>query len=461
MKIAFFSSEVFPFAKTGGLADVAGALPLALEEFGLEVKVFMPLYKNIKPEVLKEEFGISKIGKDIEVIFIRNDAFFKRDYLYNSPQGDYPDNLERFSFFCKESLEIIRRINFRPDILHCNDWQTALIPLYLETLYNKEECLKNAKTLLTIHNLAYQGYFELDKFNLLGLPQAYKAILEIYSKLNFLKAGIIKADRVNTVSPTYAKEIQTKEYGCGLEDILKENSSKLSGILNAIDYKVWDPSKDNFIYFKYGANNLEKKVENKLSFQREMNLKLDKDTFLLGMVSRLAEQKGIDILYEVLPRLLPNYQVVILGIGDEEYHKRLSSLAKDFPQSFSLHLKFDEALAHKIYASCDCFLMPSRFEPCGLSQMISFKYATVPIVHATGGLKDTVVDYSQDKDKGRGFVFYEYSSKALEKTIREAFVLFSQNKEEWNFLQKKITGLDFSWPRTAQNYLKLYESMEK
>jgi len=459
MKAVIFSSEVFPFAKTGGLADVTGALPLGLEEVGLEVKVFMPLYKNIKPQAINEEFGVSKIGKNIEVIFIRNDDYYLRDYLYNTPSGDYPDNLERFSFFCRKSLEVLKKIEFQPQILHCNDWQTALIPLYLEVLKNNEPFFRNSKTLLTIHNLAYQGIFPLDKFKLLNLPQDYQEVLEIYSQLNFLKAGIVKADWVNTVSPTYSQEIQAKEYGCGLENILRENNFKLSGILNAIDYNVWEPSKDNYIYFKYDPGSLRKKIENKLSFQKDFSLKVDKEVFLLGMVSRLAEQKGIDILSEALPELLSNYQVVILGTGEERYHQQLSSLAENFPQSFSLHLKFDESLAHKIYASVDAFLMPSRFEPCGLSQMISFKYATIPIVRAIGGLKDTVIDYSQDKEKGCGFVFYEYDSSSLIEAIDRAFKLFSQDRKSWQNIQKRISSLDFSWSKTAKDYLNLYNSL--
>ena len=455
MKVAFCSSEVFPFAKTGGLADVSGALPLALAKEGVEVKIFMPLYKGIEPESLNQEFGQSKF-KNLEIIFIRNDAFFMRQALYTTLKGDYPDNLERFSFFSSKIPEILKKIGFCPDIIHCNDWQTSPLAIYLKTKFKNDSFFKKTKTCLTIHNLAYQGIFEKEKFPFLGIEQSYNSssYLEFYGKINLLKGGIIFADMVNTVSPTYSLEIQTKEFGCGLEVVLREKKKRLIGILNAIDYNVWDPKNDNFIYKQYSRVSLKDKSLNKASVQQELGLSQKQDTLLLGMVSRLAEQKGIDILSRALNRILKKCQVAILGLGEVKYHKILEAKEKKFKKSFKLFLKFDEVLAHKIYASCDCFLMPSRFEPCGLSQMISYKYATVPIVKHTGGLVDTVLDYKED---GGGFVFTDYSDKALIRTVERARYTF-KDKNKWFTLLEKITGFNFSWEKTAQEYIKMYEN---
>ena len=460
MKAAFFSSEVFPFAKTGGLADVAGALPLALGKLGVEVKVFMPLYKGITPQSCNNNFGASSLAENVEVIFIKNDPYYLRDHLYNTPQGDYPDNLERFSFFCRKSLEALKELDFKPDIIHCNDWQSALLPSYLKERKASDGFFKNARSLLTIHNLAFQGHFAFDKFKDLGLSAEVKEDLAIYGKLNFLKGGIITADRVNTVSPSYAQEVQTKEFGCGLDHVLRTYSHKMSGILNAIDYAVWDPAKDTSLPFPYSADSLNKKQGNKVAFQKELGLRTDPKAFLLGMVSRLTDQKGVDILSQVLPKILKRHQVVILGTGDPQYHVILQGLAEKYPQNLSLHIAFDETLAHKIYACSDVFLLPSRFEPCGLSQMISFKYATLPLVHATGGLKDTVVDYFRDKKNGCGFSFSVYSGRALLDTVAKAHSLFVKTRD-WEVLQRRVAGLNFSWERAAREYLKLYEQMQQ
>jgi starch synthase len=455
MKVCFFSSEVFPFAKTGGLADVSGALPPALAKEGVEVKMFMPLYKNIRPQKLDDQFASTKLGTNIEIIFVKHDDYFNRDYLYGTPQGDYPDNLKRFSFFCKKSLEFIKRINFIPDIFHANDWQASLVNIYLKTLYRDQKIFKDIKSVLTIHNLAYQGLFHRNEFPTLGIDQSYFSIdgFEYYGKINLLKGGIVFSDIVNTVSPTYAQQIKTQEYGCGLDGVLRQKGESLCGILNAIDYNVWDPKKDKFIYKPYNANNFEDKYVNKKNFQKELGLEQNKNTLLLGMVSRLAEQKGIDILSNALNKILKKNQVIILGLGDLKYHKILQQKAKKFKNRFSLNLKFDETLAHRIYASCDAFLMPSRFEPCGLSQMISYKYATVPIVHQTGGLIDTVRDYEQS---GGGFAFSKYSGRELLNTIERTSSVYAKRKE-WSALLKKITKFNFSWTKTAKEYIGVYE----
>jgi len=457
MKIAFCSSEVFPYAKTGGLGDVSAALPQELVKAGSGVKIFMPLYKGIKPQTMHEGFGVSSCGR-IEVYFIKNDEYFLRDSYYVTEDGcDYPDSLERFSFFSKQVLEVLKKINFCPDIIHCNDWQASLVNVYLKTLYKGDSFFKSTKCVLTIHNLAYQGLFPKEKFPLLGISQEFfhKDYFEFYDKVNLLKGGIIFSDMVTTVSPTYAEQIQTPEHGCGLEGILREKGLNLRGILNAIDYTIWDPQIDEFIYKMYSPDTLKAKAVNKVNLQRELGLKEDKDTLFMGMVSRLAEQKGVDILSEALDSILEKHQLVILGVGEPKYHQLLKEKENKFKGSFSLALKFDEALAHKIYAGVDVFLLPSRFEPCGLSQMISYKYATLPLVHHTGGLADTVVDVSFG---GGGFVFNNYRSSDLVSAIERAQELFKK-KKVWHDTLKKVTQYNFSWAKAAAKYMEIYKEL--
>ncbi len=459
MKVLFCSSEVFPFAKTGGLADVSGSLPLSLEKLGLEIKISMPWYKGIKPQKNFEDFGISKIGKSIEVIFIKNDEYFNRDGLYGTETGDYPDNLERFKFYCEKTLEIIKKINFKPHIIHCNDWQTGLIPVFLKFKLNSDEFYKDIKTAFTIHNLAYQGLFEKEKFPLLGLDQSLFSIdgLEFYGKINILKGALLFSDVLITVSPTYSKEIQTPEFGCGLEGVLRKRKDNLFGILNGLDYKIWDPKKDKLIFNTYDNKNLRAKTLNKIKLQSELGLKKDKDLILLGFVGRLTEQKGIDLICKALPQILnkKKFEVIILGKGDESYHKKLEELSKTLDKKyFSLNIKFDETLAHKIYAGCDFFLMPSRFEPCGLGQLISFKYGTIPIVHSTGGLKDTVTDVFSEK-KGRGIVFYKMELDCFMEALEKSEILF-KNKGLLKEVRNRIMKLSFSWLDSAKSYLEIY-----
>ncbi|MCF7908448.1 MAG: glycogen synthase [Candidatus Omnitrophica bacterium] len=456
MKIAFCSSEVFPFAKTGGLADVVAALPAALVESGCEVKVFLPLYKNIKPEQMGDGFGISRKGK-LEFFFIKNDEFYLRSGIYGTPSGDYPDNLERFTFFSNQVLKVLKEIDFQPDIINCNDWQTSWVNIALKLKHGDDPFYAKTKTVLTIHNVAYQGIFDKDKFSLLGIAEKYfrPEYLEFYDKINLLKGGIIFSDLVNTVSPTYAKQIKTPEFGCGLEGVLAERGDKVIGILNAIDYHIWDPAIDNLIDKKYSPKSLSDKKINKKGLQKELGFKVDEDIFLLGMVSRLAEQKGVDILHQALDEMLGKYQLVILGLGDEQYHQMLKAKSEQFKNSFSLNLTFNESLAHKIYAGCDAFLLPSRFEPCGLSQMISYKYATVPIVNHTGGLVDTVVDASCG---GGGFVFKNYAAEDLLLTLDRAKKVFD-HKDQWQKILDEIVTYNFSWEVAAKHYYEVYESL--
>jgi len=461
MKIAFCASEVVPFAKTGGLADVAGALPLALEALGQDLIIVMPGYKQVKEMPLtikikikkfKEDISYSILGKNIKVYFIENDLYFNRDGLYADKTGDYKDNLERFSYYCKRTLQLLKEINFLPDIIHCHDWQTSLIPVYLKTLYKDDPFYKNIKTILTIHNLGYQGLFSAQEYPKLGLDWSLfnMEMLEFYGKINILKGGIVFSDLITTVSHTYSKEIQTQEFGFGLEGVLLKRKDSLFGILNGLDYSIWNPKTDKFIAQRYSLEKPEAKLKNKTELQRICKLPQKKDIPLFGIVSRLAQQKGFDILAKVIDNLVKmNLQLVILGTGDLKYHLLLEEKAKKYPKVISLHLKFDDPLAHKIYAGSDIFLMPSKYEPCGLGQMISLKYGTIPLVFKTGGLADTV-------NQENGFVFDNYSPNDLLKTIKKAMQVF-KNKNKWKKLMLKAMQYNFSWEISAKEYLKLYE----
>ncbi|MDP3732367.1 MAG: glycogen synthase GlgA [Candidatus Omnitrophota bacterium] len=457
MKIAICASEVVPFAKTGGLADVTGALPLELESLNQEVVIIMPRYKSIQEpkfriQRLKEDIFYSVIGKNTKVYFIENDAYFNRDGLYGDKAGDYKDNLDRFSYYSRRTLELLKEINFKADIIHCHDWQSALIPIYLKTLYIDNQFYKNTKTIFTIHNIGYQGLFSKDEFPKLGIDWKFfnMEMLEFYDKINLLKGGMVFSDIINTVSPTYSKEIQTKEFGYGLEGILTKRKKDVFGILNGLDYSIWNPKADKFIIKNYSLQNLQDKYKNKEDLQRICKLPVKSDIPLFGIVSRLAEQKGFDILADAIEKICKmNLQLVILGTGDSKYHVILKNIVKKYSKIISLHLKFDDSLAHKIYAGSDLFLMPSKYEPCGLGQLISMSYGTIPLVFKTGGLADTVTaDY--------GFVFDKYKKEELIKTIEKAIKAF-KDKKKWPQLMRRTMQSNFSWAESAKKYLSLYE----
>lgn len=461
MKIVICASEVVPFAKTGGLADVAGALPLALEKLKHEVIVLMPFYKKAALSKIKNKRlfpGVlsTKLGEGVKVYFIQNDKYFNRSGLYSDRKGDYPDNIERFSLFCRQCLELLKRINFKPDIIHIHDWQASYIPVYLKKKFHLDSFYKNCRTLLTIHNLAYQGIFAREEFPKLKLDWSIFNMeeLEFYGKVNTLKGGIVFSDCVNTVSPTYAAQIQTSEFGCGLEGVLFKRRDSLSGILNGLDYSVWDPSIDKFIAAKYNIKNLKDKYKNKQDLQKICGLNIERKIPLFGMVSRLAEQKGLDILAEAIDEICKlNLQLVILGTGDEKYHKLLKQKSKKYPNVFCLYLKFDNQLAHKIYAGSDVFLMPSKFEPCGLGQMISLKYGTIPLVYKTGGLADTI-------NHKNGFIIDEYTCFALVDAIKKALMCY-RDKKRWQEKIKKGMKANFSWQESAKKYIQLYKKLIK
>jgi len=461
MNLVFCASEVFPFAKTGGLADVTGALPLALERSGQEVAIVMPFYQCVQEGKFDlgrtaEGINYAVIGKNIKVYFAANDAYFKREWLYGTTHGDFGDNLDRFAYFCQKALEIIKAAGFRPDIIHCHDWQTGLIPAYLKIRSATDPFYKHTRSLITIHNLGYQGLFEKGQFWMTGLKPEYfnQEGFEFYNKINLLKGGIAFSDIINTVSPTYSREIQTKELGFGLEGVLRKRQRDVFGILNGLDYSIWDPAKDGLISARYSLADLNGKAKDKKALQEICRFPVNENIPVLGVVSRLAEQKGLELLTASLERICKNnLQLVILGTGDLKYHKLLQRIAAKFPKNFALFLKFDETLAHQVYAGCDIFLMPSQYEPCGLGQMIGLKYGSLPLVFKTGGLADTV-------DSNNGFVFKKYSSQELLETIGQALKLFAQ-KDKWRFLQKNAMRADFSWETSAKRYIELYEKAKK
>ncbi|MFH0828039.1 MAG: glycogen synthase GlgA [Candidatus Omnitrophota bacterium] len=458
MKIAMIASEVVPFAKTGGLADVAGALPLALENNGQDIIIIMPGYKmarNSKSPGIKnfqEGVSYSKIGKNVRVYFIDNDKYFNRSGLYGEKSGDYPDNLERFSYFCKKALELIKIVKFKPDIIHCHDWQSALVPVYLKTTLAEEPFFNNSRTVFTIHNIGYQGLFDKEELPNAGLDWGVfnSEMLEYYDKINILKGGIVFSDIINTVSDTYSKEIQTKEFGFGLEGILRTRKNDLYGIINGLDYGIWDPASDKFIKENYSARDLSGKIAAKAELGKICKLPVKAEAPLLGIVSRLAQQKGFDILAEGLDKICKmSLQIVILGMGDEKYCDILSAAVKKYPKVVSFNIGFNDVLAHKIYAGSDIFLMPSRYEPCGLGQMIGLKYGAVPLVFKTGGLADTV-------NAGNGYVFDKYSSDGLITAIKKAVKDFKA-KESWKELMLSGMKCNFSWDAQSKKYIQLYE----
>jgi len=458
MKIVMAASEVVPFAKTGGLADVAGALPLALEKLGHDVIIIMPGYKavhNLKtPAIKKFSDGVSfsTVGKAIRVYFIDNPEFFDRDSLYGDKTGDYKDNLERFSYFCRKALELLKEIKFKPDIIHCHDWQSALIPAYLKNTLVLDPFFKGARTVFTIHNIGYQGLFPKEDLPKTGLDWGVfnMDMMEYYDKINVLKGGMVFSDLINTVSDAYSKEIQTKEFGFGMEGILQKRKADLFGIINGLDYTIWDPAADAKIAAKFSAKDAAGKAACKEDLQKFCKLPAKSTLPLCGIVSRLAEQKGFDILAEGIDEICKmDLQLVILGTGDLKYHQIMEAMVKKYPKVISLHLKFDDTLAHKIYAGSDIFLMPSKYEPCGLGQMISLRYGTVPLVFKTGGLADTVNDKN-------GYVFDTYSKAELIKTLKQAIKDF-KNRRKWQELMTRGMKCNFSWSASAKQYVQLYE----
>ncbi len=481
LNILMISPEAVPFAKTGGLADVVGALPKELARLGHSVHVVIPRYGTIDGaqgfkewrrltvptaagpvEAIIEQATLPGCG--VPVLAVRHDPYFNRAGLYQESGQDYPDNLERFAFFSRAGLELIpllsRETGWAPDLLHAHDWQTALSLVYLRTLYAGQPAFKDIGTLFTVHNIGYQGLFPAADYWKTGLgPELFTPKgLEFYGSLNLLKGGLLFADLLTTVSPAYGREIQTPEFGFGLDGVLRERRDRLAGVVNGIDVELWNPAADPHLPGRYSATDLTGKRACKSALQRELGLPV-RDVPLLGIVSRLTEQKGLDLVAEVLPELVElDLQVVLLGTGDPAMEAQFRSLQAQFPEKIGLRIGFDEGLAHRIEAGSDMFLMPSRYEPCGLSQLYSLRYGAVPIVRRTGGLADTVLPYSPHAVKeGRatGFLFGEPTKEAFLTTILLALRVYEQ-REEWRSLIKAGMGTDVSWAKSARAYADLY-----
>lgn len=468
MKVLFVSSECAPIAKVGGLGDVIESLPKALKELGLDVRIVIPKYSIIE----EKKYHFDLITKDIRfkgetiniykgflpasqvpIYLLENEKYFSEDGVYFEEIGlaGSFEEIRRFLFFSQAILEIFPNLNWQPDIIHCHDWHTAIVPLLLNTKYQ----IPNTKTLLTIHNLANQGKWQskevLNFLNLKGDEVESLKIKDTEGNLNILQQGILNADLINTVSSNYSKEILTKEYGEGLENYLLERKNDTLGILNGIDEEVFNPETDSNLKMNYFWKNLENKLENKLELQEILDFKKDTKIPLFTFIGRLTPQKGIDLIIKIIPELVKmDCQFVFLGVGMENYEKKLLELSQKYPQNISAQIKFDPVLAQKIYGGADIFLMPSRFEPCGLGQMIAMRYGTIPIARQTGGLTDTI------ENKKTGFLFKEYKVEAFLETIKTALNLY-QGKKAWQKLVKEAMKKDFSWKKSAREYLKLYQ----
>jgi starch synthase len=479
MKVAFFASEVTPYAKTGGLADVVGALPKHLAKAGHEVKVFIPLYREVRSKGLPLLRAAADLTFDWDggpaifsvweeptgratVYFIEKNDYFEREGLYGTPAGDFPDNGERFAFFSRAALEALRALNFSPDIIHLHDWQTALAPAYLKFVYGDDPFFRKTRTLFTIHNLAYQGLADRGILGRVGLPPLlfHPEALEFFGQVNFLKAGLLYASAINTVSPRYSREIQTPEFGCGLDGLVRMRSDQLFGILNGVDYSAWNPSSDPAIARTYSAEDPAGKAACKTALLTRLGLPpFPNDLPVVGLVTRLAGQKGIDLLVEALGGLFGlGLRLVLLGQGEAGIQDMLRAAAARYPSFFGLRIAYDDDLAHAIFAGSDIFLIPSRYEPCGLTQMYSLKYGAVPVVRATGGLDDTVQDYDPVSGTGNGFKFEAADPAALVKAVRRAVGLYSR-KPAWSKLVRAGMESDFSWDRAAGEYQALYRKL--
>lgn len=485
LRIVFACSEAVPFAKTGGMADVVGSLPGAISRLGHTVYLIMPCYGDIDRKSmglvklpgklsvpmgngsLKSSVYRSEAIDGVTTYLLDHPGYYRRDFLYGTPEGDYPDNDERFAFFSRGALEVIRSFSLEPDVVHCHDWQAGLIPVYLRTTLKGVNGFDSCSVFFTVHNLAYQGNFEASSLEKAGLPDwlfRTEKGLEFYGKVSYLKGGLTFSDIITTVSPTYSKEIQKDGLGFGFEGILRSRADSLHGIVNGIAYEEWNPETDPFLPVNYGPEKLSSKKEVKRALLEKCRLEYEEsdDIMVMGLISRLAEQKGLDILSKALPVLFEeDVYFVTLGFGDKLYQDLLENLSRKRKDKLSVTFAFDNEFAHLIYAGSDVFLMPSRYEPCGLGQLISMKYGTPPLVRSTGGLKDTVTPFDRKTGFGTGLVFKDYSAKALVKEIKNAIRLY-RNKPLWEKLVKNCMSQDYSWDASALQYIDLYrDSIER
>ncbi len=483
MKVLMAASEMIPYIKTGGLGDVLGALPKTLAARGHKVAVCLPYYRSLTVPVadvraFSEEisvpvgdrtytarvYEVHQRRKKVRVWLIRCDQLFGRDSLYVDPATgqDYADNDERFIFFSRAVFEAAVQADFPPDILHVHDWQTALAPVYLKESQRSRPLFAETRSVLTIHNLAHQGTFPPERFSLVGLNADLLRPgepFEFYGKVNFLKAGIVYSDKITTVSPRYAREITTEPFGAGLHGVLQGRSSDLVGILNGVDYTVWSPSRDRRIPYRYHINNLGGKRKTRVELMNILGLPIREQTPLIGVVSRLAHQKGFDLIAVAAERLFEmDVQMAVLGVGEEKYHRLFDDLQRRYPDKLKCIFRLDEEMAHMIEAGSDIFLMPSLFEPCGLNQIYSLKYGTVPLVHAVGGLADTITEFDPETCEGNGFVFDHATPEALLETVRRAVDIFGK-KRIWTRLMKNGMQQDYSWARVVGKYEELYREL--
>ncbi len=479
-KILFVASEAVPFIKTGGLADVTGSLVRYIDKQEYDVRVILPKYACMD-EIWKKKLRfhshfyvalgwrnqyvgiLETVENGIHYYFIDNEYYFAGPKPYNQLHED----IEKFAYFSKAVLSAIDMIGFVPDIIHCHDWQTAMVPVFLKAFATDYPLLRNVKTIMTIHNLRFQGRYVMDAIkNLTGLSDDYFTAdkLESYGEANFLKGGIAYADIVTTVSPTYALEIMTREGGESLDGLLYARRDSLYGIINGIDMAEYDPGQDIYLKHNFNLSNMKQgKAANKLALQHDLNLPLDEDTIMLAMVSRLTDQKGLDLIAYIMDEMLSHarLQFVVLGTGQEQYVNMLRYFAEKYPDKLSANICYSEQLAHRIYASADALLMPSLFEPCGLSQLMSYCYGTLPIVRETGGLKDTVQPYNEYDHTGTGFSFANYNAHEMLQTIYYAMHIYYDDRDQWDAMVKRDMSLDFSWKKSAKEYEKIYDQLLK
>ncbi|GBF34094.1 ADP-glucose transglucosylase [Desulfocucumis palustris] len=479
LKILLVSSEVVPFAKTGGLADVAGSLPKALavvgnDNMGNDVRVIMPHYKGIEGASYRMDFPVmfnnraeTSIIREstieahfhgqhriIPVYMVDNHHYFYRDRMYM-----FPDEAERYTFFCRAVLEMLPRLNWQPDVIHCNDWQSGPIPFFIKTRYRHDPFYAKISTVFTIHNLQYQGNYPRESLRVLGVGDEYFTPdqLEFYGSVSFMKMGLVYSDVINTVSRTYAAEIQRPELGERMDGLLRKRSHDLYGIVNGINYHEFNPKTDHRIYRNYDYDSIEYKKENKYALQKELGLPI-RDVPVIGLISRLVDQKGLDLISEIGDELMHlDLHFVVLGSGEKHYEEMFNRLKSKYPQKMGVYIGFNSILAQRIYSGADMFLMPSRFEPCGLGQLIAMRYGTIPIVRATGGLADTVHDYNPATGSGNGFVFSEYNGRALYHAIARSLKVYRDDQEQWSKLARNCMEMDFSWARSGVEYLQLFQ----
>ena len=475
--ILFIASEAVPFIKTGGLADVVGSLPKCFDKQYFDVRVMIPKYLCIKESFRNEmkyvnHFYMDYLGQNryvgileyeyegVTFYFIDNESYFWGD----RPYGDWYYDLEKFSFFCKAALSSLPVIGFKPDVIHCHDWQTGLIPVHLKDKFHGGEFFRDIKSVMTIHNLKFQGIWDRKTIqSITGLSDYYFTPdkLEIDKDASMLKGGLVYADKITTVSNTYAQEIQTPYYGEGLDGLLRARNQSLWGIVNGIDYKDYDPAIDKKIYKNYTLKNFRKnKVANKLALQKELGLPEDKNAYMIGIISRLTDQKGFDLIDYMMDEMCQDaVQIAVLGTGDPKYENMFRHFAWKYSGKVSANIFYSDDLSHRFYAGCDAFLMPSLFEPCGLSQLMSLRYGTLPIVRETGGLKDTVEPYNEFEKTGTGFSFTNYNAHEMLNTVRYAERIYYDKKRDWNKIVERAMSQDFSWQNSARQYEELYKSL--